>query len=182
VAVFWDQAMRLRDLLKFDFYFADSAAFREHLAEELSWQEDWEIHVAAGGEAVDNLLRRKQPLMSHAMLRPFIEAYEIVADVLCDAPTDIEEKELTKRALGVGAQYAAQGRVRSNEAVSALLFATARQVVADQHLLEAAPDLPQRRRAFLRELRSILADMDRISGLSTEQFYVRELKLREQDA
>ena len=35
---FWSQAMRLRDLLKFDFYFADSAAFREHLAEEMSWQ------------------------------------------------------------------------------------------------------------------------------------------------
>ena len=34
---FWAQAMRLRDLLKFDFYFADSAAFREHVAEEMSW-------------------------------------------------------------------------------------------------------------------------------------------------
>jgi glycerol-3-phosphate O-acyltransferase len=39
---FWSQAMRLRDLLKFDFYFADSVAFREHVAEEMSWQhEDW---------------------------------------------------------------------------------------------------------------------------------------------
>ena len=33
---FWNQAMRLRDLLKFDFYFADSAAFREHVAEEMA--------------------------------------------------------------------------------------------------------------------------------------------------
>ena len=33
------QAMRLRDLLKFDFYFADSAAFREHLAEEMAWHD-----------------------------------------------------------------------------------------------------------------------------------------------
>ena len=47
---FWAQAMRLRDLLKFDFYFADSAAFREHVAEEMSWHEDWEAQVAAGGE------------------------------------------------------------------------------------------------------------------------------------
>ena len=31
--------MRLRDLLKFDFYFADSAAFREHVAEEMSWHD-----------------------------------------------------------------------------------------------------------------------------------------------
>lgn len=42
---FWTQVMRLRDLLKFDFYFADSAAFREHVAEELSWQDDWEAQV-----------------------------------------------------------------------------------------------------------------------------------------
>ena len=62
------------------------------------------------------------------MLRPFFEAYEIVADVLRDAPAEIDEKDLTKKALGVGRQYVAQNRVRSNEAVSALLFATARQV------------------------------------------------------
>ena len=36
---FWAQAMRLRDLLKFDFYFADSAAFREHIAEEMAWHD-----------------------------------------------------------------------------------------------------------------------------------------------
>ena len=41
---FWSQAMRLRDLLKFDFYFADSTAFREHVAEEMSWQhDDWDL-------------------------------------------------------------------------------------------------------------------------------------------
>ena len=64
--------MRLRDLLKFDFYFADSAAFREHLAEEMAWQDDWEIQVAAGGEAVDSLLRAKQPLMAHADAAPVL--------------------------------------------------------------------------------------------------------------
>ncbi|WP_328358463.1 glycerol-3-phosphate 1-O-acyltransferase [Mycobacterium sp. NBC_00419] len=180
VAVFWDQAMRLRDLLKFDFYFADSAAFRAHLAEEMAWQGDWEIQVAGGGDAVDNLLRAKKPLMAHAMLRPFFEAYEIVADVLCGAPADIAEKELSTIALGVGSQYAAQGRIRSNESVSALLFATARQVAADQKLLEAAPDLRERRQAFLHELRAILADMDRIHELSSEQFYARELAVRDQ--
>ncbi|HEY5150065.1 MAG TPA: glycerol-3-phosphate acyltransferase, partial [Mycobacterium sp.] len=180
VAVFWEQAMRLRDLLKFDFYFADSASFRAHVAEELAWQDTWETHLAAGGEGVDNLLRAKQPLMAHAMLRPFFEAYEIVADVLCDAPAEIGEKELSKIALGVGAQYAAQGKVRSNESVSALLFATARQVAADQHLLEQAPNLRERRQAFLRELRGILGDMDRVNELSTEQFYWREVQLREQ--
>jgi glycerol-3-phosphate O-acyltransferase len=169
---FWSQAMRLRDLLKFEFYFADSAAFREHIAEEMAWHDDWETHVTTGD--FGTLLRGKKPLMSHAMLRPFLEAYEIVADVLRDAPAEINEKDLTKLALGVGKQYAAQGRVRSNESVSALLFATARQVIADQGLLRASTDLAERREAFLAELRAILRDMDGVEQVSFQQFAERE--------
>lgn len=174
VAAFWSQAMRLRDLLKFDFYFADSARFRANLAEEMAWHQDWEISVSAGSDAVRGLLREKRPLMAHAMLRPFFEAYEIIADVLCEAPAEISSEDLTQQALGVGAQYAAQGKVRSNESVSALLFVTARQVAADQQLLKPAPDLRERRAAFLRELRKILADMDEIHEISAEDFRSRE--------
>ncbi len=94
--------------------------------------------------------------------------------MLRDAPAEIGEKDLTARALGVGKQYAAQGRVRSNEAVSALLFATARQVAADQGLLQAAPDLGERREAFLKELRGILRDMDLVELASLRQFTERE--------
>ena len=109
------------------------------------------------------------------MLRPYFEAYEIVADVLRDSPAEIDEKELTKQALGVGNQYVAQDRVRSTEAVSALLFTTARQVVADQHLLEPAADLVERRTAFRDELRGILRDMDKVEQISREQFVAREI-------
>ncbi len=175
---FWWQVMRLRDLLKFDFYFADSAAFRDHVAEEMSWQEGWETNVAAGGGDIDALLRAKRPLIASAMLRPFFEAYEIVADVLRDAPAEIGEKDLTKLALGVGRQYVAQARVRSNESASALLFATARQVAADQHLLEPAADLSERRAAFLKELCAILDDMDSVEQIAREQFSDREMERR----
>ncbi|AQA04408.1 glycerol-3-phosphate acyltransferase [Mycobacterium sp. MS1601] len=175
---FWWQALRLRALLKFDFYFADTAAFRANVAEEMAWHQDWEAHVAAGGEEISQLLYDKRPLMAHAMLRPFFEAYEIVADVLRGAPPEIDSKELTEKALGVGAQYAAQHRVRTTESVSALLFATARQVVADQGLLTEAPDLAARRVSFLQELRGVLADMDRIDRISREQFVERERRSR----
>jgi glycerol-3-phosphate O-acyltransferase len=175
---FWAQAMRLRDLLKFDFYFADSAAFREHVAEEMSWLDDWEHNVVTGGEHITAMLRAKRPLIAGAMLRPFFEAYEIVADVLRDAPPEISEKDLTHLALGVGRQYVAQDRVRSNEAVSALLFTTARQVAADQHLLEPAEDLAERREAFVAELRGILRDMSEVEHISRQQFVQRELARR----
>jgi glycerol-3-phosphate O-acyltransferase len=98
--------------------------------------------------------------------------------VLRDVPAEIDEKELTKLALGVGRQYVAQSRVRSNEAVSALLFATGRQVAADQRLLEPSPDLSERREEFVSELRGILRDMDKVEQISREQFVAREAERR----
>lgn len=175
---FWAQAMRLRDLLKFDFYFADSAAFRHNIAEEMAWHDDWEAHVAAGGDEIDTMLFSKRPLMADAMLRVFFEAYEIVADVLRDAPADITQKELTELALGVGRQYVAQARVRSSESVSTLLFATAYQVVADQDLIAPAADLAERRLAFRRELRDIIRDSDHVGRIARDQFVARETKAR----
>jgi glycerol-3-phosphate O-acyltransferase len=178
VAAFWHQAMRLRDLLKFDFYFADSAAFRANIAEEMAWHENWEAHLAVGGDEIDAMLFAKRPLMSDAMLRVFFEAYEIVADVLRDAPADVGQKELTELALGIGRQYVAQGRVRSSESVSTLLFATARQVVADQDLIAPAPDLDERRKAFRLELRDIMRDFTYVEQIARNQFIAREIKAR----
>ena len=68
--------------------------------------------------------------------------------------------------------------MRITEAASALLFATARQVAADQHLLEPAADLAERRTAFRDELRDVLRDMDRVEQISREQFYAREMERR----
>ncbi|CAA0135021.1 Glycerol-3-phosphate acyltransferase [Mycolicibacterium vanbaalenii] len=175
---FWSQVTRLRDLLKFDFYFADSAGFREHVVQEMSWHVDWEDDVDAGGERIDALLRAKRPAIAGPLLRPFFEAYRIVADVLIDAPAEITEKELTAKALGLGQQYVAQGVVRSAESVSALLFTTARQVAVDQHLLEPAADLADRRKAFRDELRGILEDMETVDSISRDQFFVRERNRR----
>lgn len=176
---FWRQVMRLRDLLKFEFYFADSAGYREHVAAEMSWHPDWEADVAAGGDRLDALLREKRPAIAGPLLRPFFEAYQIVADALIDAPAEISEKDLTAKALGLGQQYLAQGRVQSTESVSALLFTTARQVAADQHLLEPAADLAERRNAFRSELRGILKDMNTVDRCARRQFFAREHSRRQ---
>ncbi|UXA16493.1 glycerol-3-phosphate 1-O-acyltransferase [Mycobacterium sp. SMC-4] len=177
---FWNQVMRLRDLLKFEFYFADSAAFREHVAAEMAWHEGWESDVEAGGERLDALMRAKRPAIAGPLLRPFFEAYRIVADALLDAPADVSEKDLTAKALGLGRQYVAQSRVQSNESVSALLFTTGRQVAADQDLLRPAADLSARRTAFRRELRGILTDMNTVDRYARKQFFARERRRREE--
>ena len=165
---FWNQVARLRDLLKFDFYFPDSASFTDHVTEEMTWLHNWEQRIACGGDMTRELLRDKHPLMAATMLRPYFEAYSIVADVLHRLPDEpLDNTDLIQRALGLGHQYVAQ-RVRSNESVSTLLFATARQVVADQGLLTTpCADLRERRAAFRSELRGILVDLDTVERLAT---------------
>lgn len=167
---FWARAMRLRDLLKFDFYFPDSETFRRNIAQEMDWHRDWGPHLEAGTVAGESLLRSKRPLMSYAMLRTFFEAYAILADVLRSTPATISEKDLIKLAMGVGRQYVAQNRIRSGEPVSTLLFATAYQVAKDQGLTGPAPDLAERRAVFYAELCTILRDINRIEAIAREEF------------
>ncbi|GLE50519.1 glycerol-3-phosphate acyltransferase, partial [Mycobacterium montefiorense] len=95
-------------------------------------------------------------------------------------PADIGQNELTELALGVGRQYVAQTRVRSSESVSTLLFATARQVVADQDLIAPAADLTERRAAFRRELRAILRDFGYVEQIARNQFAAREYQARQE--
>ena len=127
---------------------------------------------------LQSLLRAKSPAIAGPLLRPFFEAYWIVADVLIDAAADVSEKELTTKALGLGQQYVAQGVVRSTESASMLLFTTARQVAVDQQLLQPADDLAARRIAFRDELRGVLTDMERAEGYSRDQFFARERSRR----
>jgi glycerol-3-phosphate O-acyltransferase len=170
LGAFWAQALRLRDLLKFDFYFADSAAFVAHVGQEMSWEGDWETLVAAGGMKIASLLRAKRPLTAAAALRPFFEADLILVDALRSCPADVDETVLTRTALGIGNQYIVQKKVRSDESVSTLLFATARQVAQDQGLTEPTADLDARRRDFRRELRGILDDIDHVEQAAVDQF------------
>src|SRR4029077_3340532 len=66
VAEFWDEAMRLRDLLKFEFFFADKESFREELHAEVRLHDpDWERQLAEGPEAIQALLRRFRPFSAH---------------------------------------------------------------------------------------------------------------------
>lgn len=175
---FWDQAMRLRDLLKFDFYFADSATFRDNIAEEMAWHDNWEDHVAAGGD------RDRRAAVHQAAADGRSDAAGVLRGLrdrrrrAARRPGGHRAQGTDAAGPGVGRQYVAQTRIRSSESVSTLLFATARQVVEDQDLIAAAPDLAERRDAFLRELRAILQDFDYVGRIAREQFVAREAKAR----
>jgi len=181
VEAFWAEIGWLRDLLKFEFYFKDREEHRRQVREEMARQApDWEELLRAGPTGADTLLARMQPLVSHLLVRPFVEAYRLVADVLVHdvltAPADdaaAYEAEVIRRALGLGRQYVAQRRLRSSESVSVLLFQTALQLMRNRGLLEAGSDIAERRGVFLAELRDLLKRLDRIEDLAIRR-YIRD--------
>ena len=174
VGAFWAEIARLRDLLKFEFYFKDRDEHWRQVREEMARHDPaWEDRLRAGPMEADALLAEMRPLVSHIMVRPFVEAYRIVADVLAhdDVPTD--DSDVTRRALGLGHQYVAQRRLRSSESVSVLLFQTALQLARNRGLFDPSPDLKARRAEFLAELRNLVRRLDQIEDLAIRR-YIRD--------
>jgi glycerol-3-phosphate O-acyltransferase len=174
VGAFWDEIARLRDLLKFEFYFRERDEHRREVAAEMSRHDpSWESVLRSGPGAADGLLAGMRPLVAHVVVRPFVEAYRIVADVLAHDDAVVSDSEVVRRALGLGRQYVAQHRLRSSESVSALLFQTALQLARNRGLLEAGPGLAERRAAFLAELRDLVRRLDQIENLAIRR-YIRD--------
>ena len=171
VGAFWAEIAWLRDLLKFEFYFQDRDEHRRQVHAEMDRHDpSWEQRLQAGPVEADALLSTMRPLVSHVIVRPFVEAYRLVADVLAapDAPDD--DAEVIRRALGLGQQYVAQRRLRSSESVSALLFQTGLQLARNRGLFEPGEDLAKRRSSFLAELRDLLRRLDRIEYIAIRRY------------
>jgi len=165
----WDEASRLRDLLKFEFFFAEKELWRGELHQELALHDpQWEDRLADGPEAIQAFLPRLRPFHAHRILRPFLEAYGVVGDLLerRDPTQAFDEPAFLKECLGLGRQYVLQHRIRSAESVSQVLFGNALRLARNRQLLgpgDAA--LADARRAFASELREALRRVDAIEAL-----------------
>ena len=180
VGAFWAEIAWLRDLLKFEFYFREREEHRRQVRAEMERHDPaWESRLRSGPGAADALLTEMRPLVSQVIVRPFVEAYRLVADVLATedvspgVDTLADDAEVTRRALGLGHQYVAQRRLRGSESVSVLLFQTALQLARNRGLFDPGEDLAKRRAAFLTELRNLLRRIDYIEDLATQR-YIRD--------
>lgn len=164
------QARRLRSLLKFEFYFSSSDQYVDEVLSELR-------HLGAGGhdeswrcdsETAAGLLTKSDLLLAHLVLRPYLDAYLVVADRLAAEPCDpepVDEKRLLAECLGVGQQWLLQHRITSAESVSLELFGTALRVAKKRGLLEANADA-DRRQAFADEVTADVRRADAIAELA----------------
>jgi glycerol-3-phosphate O-acyltransferase len=173
LAAFWEEAMRLRDLLKFEFFFAEKETFLGELLQELRFHDpDWETRVQAGSDEIHALLRSFRPLSSHRVLRPFVQAYQIVGDLLEqeDPTQDFDEASFVDRCLRLGRQYHLQRRLHSAQSISQMLFRNALSLAENRGLLEpGASELASGRRAFAEEIRSVVRRVEAIDALAASR-------------
>jgi len=156
---FWARVDRLRDLFKFEFFYPPRDVHRAALEVELARIDPaWEKRLASGDRGVAHLIRRCQPLVGHAILLPFAEAYSVVADILSRAAPGeaVDEKALLDAALVEGRQAWLLRRISSEAAIGKLLFANGLALMRHMGLADTAtPDILRARRALLAELRGL---------------------------
>jgi glycerol-3-phosphate O-acyltransferase len=168
IEVAWAEAFRLRDMLKFEFFFAEKQEFRAELLAEL--QLIAPEHPTTGIREVSSALRASGAVVAHRVLRSFVEAYLIVGDrleALGERPA--EDEAVVRDCLGLGRQYRLQRTVTNAEAVSTHLFRTALKLADNRELLGGGPACHTRRQAFAAELHDVHRRLDEITRLDREQ-------------
>ena len=162
------QYLNVRDLLKFEFYFPDKHEFAAEVGEEVSGVYPRWVDAIEAGNALA-VVQAFRPHLADWVLRPFVEAYRVVADVLerYDYRQEIDRKELLAECLALGRQYRLQRKIESPESVSTVLFDVAFKLAANRRLLDpGGPEQLERRRAFAAEIREVLRRMDALAALA----------------
>ncbi len=175
-AAIWEHALNLRELLKFEFFFAERRDFQRELLAELAVVDpDWDTTLDPDGrytrpinrEQVDRWFELARPSLAHLVLRPFLDAYALFASELARWPVDreVDEKELLQRCLGVGKQRVLQRRLHSEESVTLELFKNALSLAKHRRLLPGTGETIQtERRTFAAELTHLANELERLAS------------------
>lgn len=163
-----EYALRLRDILKFEFFFAHREEFLDLLQDELrilAHDEDITLTELSPDRAAA-ILSDADLLLAPLVLRPFIEAYVVVASGLADLGEmrQVDEAGFIDRCLVRSRQWALQRRNASEESTSAEMFATAIRLAHQMDIFDsAAADIAVRRLAFREETENVHNQIGRLA-------------------
>lgn len=151
----WRSALKLRDLLKFEFFFGDKKDFGARLEAEVTLIDpEWRTNLVDPEYAISTLEAQDLHL-AHRVLQPILEAYQVVADQLMLQPMDSEFDKPTfiTQCLGAAQARRLRQQLDHSEAISGELFDTALQLADNRNLLDpGGENLAQRRRDFAHEI------------------------------
>lgn len=177
--VAWERAKALRDLLKFEFFFPGRDDFEAELRAEFALMAPDEASRGGllTGPLARSVLEGADLHIAHLVLRPFIDAYLVLADRLAAlGPAPVDEAELLDEALRVGRQWELEGRIASAESVSLELFRTALRLARHRRLTgepaegepgvgDSSHELAEARRSFSDELQDVARLLDVLAAI-----------------
>jgi glycerol-3-phosphate O-acyltransferase len=168
-----DEALSLRELLKFEFLFSARAQFEKDLADEIRLIGPVEDTTKSASAAeVRRLLESADLLLAHLVLRPFLDAYHIVADRLAAHEDEsFDEGAFLTECLEVGKQWELQRRIANAESRSMELFKTALRLARHRELIGGLDDpaIAERRREFADEIATAIRRVNTIAELARKQ-------------
>jgi glycerol-3-phosphate O-acyltransferase len=160
-AAAWEEALALRDLLKYEFFFSTKAKFDAEVRQEMALMDPrWE--QLAGDVDLGEVLPLMRGLPFRAapvILAPFLEAYALLAERLAarDPAQPVDEDALVAECIGLARQRMLQHRLHSPESASKDLFKNALALAGNRGLLDrATPDLQAKRDAFATQLAEVV--------------------------
>jgi glycerol-3-phosphate O-acyltransferase len=167
--VFWAEVDQLRDLFKFEFFYAPTEEFHQQIREELDrYHEDWHIVLGQGTLGFGQLLNQMIPLVSHVTLLIYTEAYSVVAALAARMAHSeaLDEQTCVADALKFGRQAYLQRRISSEASIGKLLFRNGFQMLQSRRLTEAGgAELAERRLEQSQQLRDLLRRLDLIRAI-----------------
>ncbi len=164
--VFWDEVFRLRDYLKFEFFYPPKEDFKAEIETELSRVDThWSDKINRGHDGIEDLLDQMHPWVAHASLLTFVEAYTVIFDLLArkgnaQAP-DI--KSSVNLALTEGRQAWLQRRITSEASIGKILFENGYKLAENLGLTDVASEnIYEKRIEKLNEFKEIAARLNSI--------------------
>jgi glycerol-3-phosphate O-acyltransferase len=160
---------QLRDLFKFEFFFQPRAVFWRAVLEET------DRHYPAwssGKQSLYRQLKQQPPRFGHAILRGIAEAYHVIGMALeAQGDTEFEnDKRLATALLYQGQEMLLRRYIESAAAISKDLFVTGMRQVEYRQLF-SGDKLVERRRAFARETRQVLAAVNLLQRAHDEAWF-----------
>jgi glycerol-3-phosphate O-acyltransferase len=183
---FWGETDRLRDLFKFEFFYSPKDEFRQQLAQEMAmYDENWQEVLVGDSRGVQGMLSGMRPLLAHATLLPYVEAYGIVAEVLerLEPGIGIDLKECVSSSLKYGEQRYLQRRISSRTSIAKLLFENGYKLFSNLGLTAGGdPATSEQRKAASREFAELSERLDRIHKLARSTHVIRGMPTNSQSS
>ncbi len=167
--VFWAEVDHLRDLFKFEFFYAPTEEFHGQIRAEMArYSEDWEDVLGQGPAGFGMLLQSMTPLVAHVTLLTYAEAYSVVTALLArkNADESLDQDECVSAALTYGRQAYLQRRISSESSIGKLLFKNGYKMLQSRELTDGGGEqIKEQRMELSREFRELLRRIEVIRAI-----------------